>query len=84
MKLPSDLAGVTVAKFSAERVDGNPVSAVGPACNAIRQTIQVLGLSEGRTRGFVLRLAYGPPLWRAREPASEGVAQSCCSSAEVT
>jgi hypothetical protein len=49
MKLPSDLAGVTIAKFNAERADGNPVAAVGPACNAIRQTIKDLGLSEGRT-----------------------------------
>src|SRR5437016_4747571 len=37
MKLPSDLAGVTVARFSPQREDQNLVAAVGPACDQIRQ-----------------------------------------------
>ena len=49
MKLPSDLAGVTVARFTPERADRNLVAAVGPACNQIRQTVRDLGLTEGRT-----------------------------------
>ena len=49
MKLPSDLAGVTVAKFMPERTDRNLLAAVGPACNQIRQAVRNLGLAEGRT-----------------------------------
>ncbi len=49
MKLPTDLAGVTVARYTPDRADQNLVAAVGPACNQIRQTIRDLGLTEGRT-----------------------------------
>ncbi len=49
MKLPSDLAGVTVARFTQERTDRNLIAAVGPACNQIRQTVRDLGLTDGRT-----------------------------------
>ena len=49
MKLPSDLAGVSVARFNSNRTDGNLVAAVGPACNQIRQTVRDLGLTEART-----------------------------------
>lgn len=49
MKLPSDLAGVTVAGFPAEREDRNLVAAVGPACDQIRHALRDLGLTEKRT-----------------------------------
>jgi hypothetical protein len=49
MRLPSDLAGVTVARFTPERSDRNFVAAVGPACNLIRQAIRDLGVTESRT-----------------------------------
>ena len=49
MKLPSDLAGVTVARFTQERTDRNLIAAVGPACNQIRQAVRDLGLTDGRT-----------------------------------
>jgi hypothetical protein len=48
MKLPSDLAGVTVARFP-ERADKNNVAALGPACDQIRQAIRQLGISPTRT-----------------------------------
>jgi uncharacterized protein YprB with RNaseH-like and TPR domain len=49
MKLPSDLAGVTVARFSEDRIDKNLVAALGPACNEVRQIIRELGVAEVRT-----------------------------------
>lgn len=49
VKVPSDLAGVTLASYSGDRVDGNLIAAVSPACTRIRQTIRSLGLFEGRT-----------------------------------
>ena len=49
MKLPSDLAGVTVARFSENRIDKNLVAALGPACNEVRQIIRELGVAEVRT-----------------------------------
>lgn len=36
VRLPSDLAGVTVATYDAQRADGNIVASVGPACTLIR------------------------------------------------
>jgi predicted nucleotide-binding protein len=48
MKLPSDLAGVTLARFS-ERLDKNDVAALGPACDKIRQAIRQLGIAPTRT-----------------------------------
>lgn len=49
MKLPSDLAGVTVARFSEDRIDKNLVAALGPAYNEVRQIIRELGVAEVRT-----------------------------------
>jgi len=46
MRLPSDLAGVTLARFVASRSDGNLIAAVSPACTMIRQSIRGLGVSE--------------------------------------
>jgi hypothetical protein len=48
MKLPSDLAGVTLAGFDPNRVDKNLVAALGPPCARIRQAIRDLGLSDSR------------------------------------
>lgn len=39
IKLPSDLAGITLARFQSGRGDGNWVSAVSPACTLIRSEI---------------------------------------------
>jgi len=49
VKLPSDLAGVTLASYSGDRTDGNLIAAVSPACTRIRQAIRDLGLFEGRS-----------------------------------
>lgn len=46
VRLPSDLAGVTVAAFDSARADGNQLAAVGPATHAIRLVVRDLGLSE--------------------------------------
>lgn len=50
MKLPSDLAGVTLARFDGNRTDKNLIAAVSPACTLIRQSIRDLGTSE--TKGL--------------------------------
>jgi hypothetical protein len=49
LKLPSDLAGVTVALFEGARSDGNTIAALGPAAVLIRQSIRDLGLAEVRS-----------------------------------
>jgi hypothetical protein len=43
VKVPSDLAGISLATFSSKRKDDNLVAAVGPACTTIRKAIRVLG-----------------------------------------
>lgn len=43
VKIPSDLAGVTLAAFSKPSDDGKLVSAVGPACFKIRNAIKARG-----------------------------------------
>ena len=48
LKLPSDLAGVTVLRFEHARSDGNTVAAVSSACFEIRQAIRKLGQAEAR------------------------------------
>ena len=47
MKLPSDFAGVTLARYQAERDDGNLIAAVSPACTLIRNEIKRLGSRHG-------------------------------------
>jgi hypothetical protein len=43
IKLPSDLAGVTVATYRGNRRDNNVLAAVGEACDPIRDAIYKLG-----------------------------------------
>ena len=48
VKIPSDLAGLTMAPYDWPRGDGNHKAAVGPACDSIREVIRTLGFSEAR------------------------------------
>ena len=48
LKLPSDLAGVTLARFDKDDVNRDITAALGPACFQIRQAIRDLGLSEAK------------------------------------
>jgi hypothetical protein len=50
MRLPTDLAGVTLASFDDDRIDRNLIAAVSPACTMIRQSLRDLGVSE--TKGL--------------------------------
>ena len=49
MKIPSDLSGVTTATYEWPRADGSHRSAVGAACDSIREVIRDLGFSEAKT-----------------------------------
>jgi hypothetical protein len=49
LKLPSDLAGISVARYDSARTDDNLVAAVGSACSLVRKAIMALGLSESRS-----------------------------------
>ncbi|WP_168794454.1 TIR domain-containing protein [Paraburkholderia aromaticivorans] len=53
-KLPSDLQGITHATYESERVDGNIVAAVGPACLAIQRHIAKKSKLPGRTKDYGL------------------------------
>ena len=46
MKMPSDLAGVIMAKYDWPRTDNKYKSAVGAACDSIREVIRDLGVSD--------------------------------------
>ena len=46
MKMPSDLDGVTIATYDWPRRDKSHKSAVGAACDSIRQVMRDLGLSD--------------------------------------
>jgi hypothetical protein len=48
MKLPSDLAGVTVLRFESARSDRNILASVGSASFEMRQAIRKLGQAEAR------------------------------------
>jgi len=52
LQLPSDLIGVTVAMFDADRPDGNLVAGIGGACNKIRTAMQKIGAREARPRVY--------------------------------
>jgi hypothetical protein len=49
IKIPTDLSGVTTATYEWPREDKSYKSAVGAACDAIREIIRDLGLSEAKT-----------------------------------
>jgi hypothetical protein len=49
IKIPSDLAGVTLAQYAWPRDDRSELAAVGAACDEIRRIIKDLGISETRT-----------------------------------
>jgi hypothetical protein len=49
LKLPSDLAGVTIARYDGNRSDKNLIAAVGPACTLIRNAMRDLGIYEGKS-----------------------------------
>jgi Predicted nucleotide-binding protein containing TIR-like domain len=49
MKLPSDLAGVTLAHYESRRIATEPKAAVSPACFDIRQSVRSLGFTPARS-----------------------------------
>jgi hypothetical protein len=53
LKIPTDLAGVLTATYEWPRSDGNHRSAVGPACDRIREQMRNLGLSSSRTTAHI-------------------------------
>jgi len=48
LKLPSDLAGVTMARFKADDAAHDLTAALGPSCFRLRQAIRDLGLSPSK------------------------------------
>jgi hypothetical protein len=48
LRLPSDLAGITVLDYNPDRKDGNLRAAVGPAATAIRNRVSAEGFRVGR------------------------------------
>jgi hypothetical protein len=48
-KIPSDLAGVTMASFDPNRADRKLIPAVGPACTLIRDAMRDLGIHESKS-----------------------------------
>jgi hypothetical protein len=48
LRLPTDLAGVTVLEYRADRTDGNIQAAVGPAATAISNKVTAVGLRKDR------------------------------------
>jgi len=49
LKIPTDLSGVTTATYDWPREDKSYRSAVGAACDSIRDVIRDLGISEAKT-----------------------------------
>ncbi|UFS71955.1 nucleotide-binding protein [Geomonas sp. RF6] len=49
IKIPSDVAGVTTAVYNWPRGDNNYLSAVGAACDSIRNVIRDMGMSDLKT-----------------------------------
>ena len=49
LKIPSDLAGVSLATYDWPRSDNNYRDAVGPACDLIREVIRDLGFAPSKT-----------------------------------
>ena len=56
LKVPSDLAGITIATYRSNRKDGNLLAAVGEGCDPIREAMRKLGakaISGGRLMSFL-------------------------------
>jgi len=53
LKIPSDLSGVTAATYEWPRADGNYKSAMGGACDSLRDVIRDLGFAEVKTAQVV-------------------------------
>jgi Predicted nucleotide-binding protein containing TIR-like domain len=49
LRIPTDLSGVTMATYEWPRADRSYKSAVGSACDSIREVIRALGVSETKT-----------------------------------
>ena len=56
LKIPSDLAGISVATFDWPRSDGNYRAALGPACDLMREAIRDLGFAPSKTDAQVRAL----------------------------
>lgn len=56
LKIPSDLAGISVASFDWPRSDGNYRAALGPACDQMREVIRDLGFAPTKTDAQVQAL----------------------------
>jgi len=56
LKIPSDLSGVSTARYAWPREDGNHVAAVGAACDSIRRAIRDLGLSDAKAAAAISNL----------------------------
>src|SRR4051812_30920111 len=56
LKIPSDLAGVSVATFDWPRSDRNYREALGPACDVMREVIRDLGFAPSKTDAQVRAL----------------------------
>jgi hypothetical protein len=56
VKIPSDLAGVTTARFEWTRDANAQMRAVAPACDSIRRAIRNLGLAPQKTSAAIDRL----------------------------
>ncbi|HEU4936873.1 MAG TPA: nucleotide-binding protein [Vicinamibacterales bacterium] len=57
VKMPSDLAGVTTARFEWTTDSDAQLRAVAPACDSIRRAITTLGLAPQKTSAAIDRLA---------------------------
>ncbi|HWF47317.1 MAG TPA: nucleotide-binding protein [Bryobacteraceae bacterium] len=56
LKIPSDLAGISVATFDWPRSDANYRAALGPACDLMREAIRDLGFAPAKTDAHVRAL----------------------------
>jgi hypothetical protein len=56
LKIPSDLAGISVAGFDWPRSDRNYRAALGPACDLMREAIRDLGFAPAKTDAHVRAL----------------------------
>ncbi|MEW6304552.1 MAG: TIR domain-containing protein [Verrucomicrobiota bacterium] len=60
LKLPSDLAGVTLARFDPDRSDKDLTSALSPACTKIRSAIKKQGPLQRRSSSFSAKRLLEP------------------------